>query len=226
MNTVIKSIAGAGMAVAMAFAAAPAAHAGDFNGDTMIRLGATVVLPDEEADVFAGATPLPTADADISTEVIPSLTITYFLNPNLALELFCCFSKHEIEGKGSIEGVDLGDTWIFPPALTLQYHFNAGSMKPYVGAGVQYIAFFNESTAPGLGNSQLEIDNAFGFTLQAGVDIPVSDGWYINADVKKTWLNTDAQWSNGVNADVDVDPWLFTVGGGFRFNLSDVIGGQ
>ena len=210
--------------------------AGDYNGNFMARVGATVVHPDTEADVFVGGVgPLPGFDADVSTEVIPSLTLTYFFNRNLALELFCCFANHEIDGKGVLAGIDLGDTWIFPPALTLQYHFDSmGGMKPYVGVGVQYINFFGEGRLSGatgglavLNGSKLDIDDAFGFTLQAGVDIPVGDGWYLNADVKKTWLETDAKWAGTpVTADVDLDPWIFTVGVGYRFNLSDVLGGS
>ena len=53
--------------------------------------------------------------------------------------------------------------------MTLQYHFDdMGGFKPYVGAGVQYIHFFDENS--NLGGS-LDIDDAFGFALQAGVDV-------------------------------------------------------
>lgn len=205
-------------------ASAPAL-AGDYAGNMMARFGLTVVNPDTEADVFAGGVLQPTLDADVSTEVIPSLTLTYFLNRNLAVELFCCFAKHEVDGKGGLAGFDLGDTWIFPPALTLQYHFDSiHGMKPYVGAGLQYIKFFDEGRASGLGGVKLDIDDAFGFTLQAGVDIPVGDGWYLNGDVKKTWLETDAKWvGTNVTSDVELDPWIFTVGVGYRFNLSDLL---
>jgi len=203
-------------------------YAGDYNGNFMARIGATVVAPDTEVDVFAAGALVPGADADVSTEVIPSLTLTYFFNQNIALELFCCFANHEVDGKGILTGLDLGDTWIFPPALTLQYHFSSmGGIKPYVGVGVQYINFFGEGSATGLGGAKMEIDDAFGFTLQAGVDVPLGDGWYLNGDVKKTWLETDAKWgATGVTADVDLDPWIFTLGVGYRFNLSDVLGGQ
>lgn len=209
-----------------AMAVSPPASAGDDNGNFMARIGATVVHPDAEADVFAVGNVIPGADADVSTEVIPSLTLTYFLNRNIALELFCCFAKHDVEAKGTIAALgDLGDTWIFPPALTLQYHFDGmGGMKPYVGAGVQYINFFSEGSSALLGGAKMDIDDAFGFTLQAGIDIPIGDGWYLNGDVKKTWLETDAKWgATGITADVDLDPWIFTVGAGYRFNLSDVL---
>lgn len=193
------------------------ASAGDNNGDFMVRMGVSVVNPDSSADVFFNNVPVAGGNAEVSTQVIPSATLTYFFTKNIAAELFCCFSKHDVEGKGSLNGVDLGNTWIFPPIVTLQYHFDSMSgFKPYVGAGMQYIAFFNEKggAVPGL-----KIDNAFGFALQAGVDVEMGRGWYLNADVKKVWLDTDATWTSGHSADVTLDPWIFSVGVGYRFNL-------
>lgn len=193
----------------------------DYNGDFLVRLGVTVVAPDASADVFAGGALIPGADADVSTEVIPSATLTYFFNKNFAAELFCCFARHEVEGEGVLAGLDLGDTWIFPPAVTLQYHFDPmHGIKPYVGAGLQYIAFFNEGNSQLPGAAELSIDNAVGFTLQAGADIEIGRSMYLNIDVKKTWLDTDAHWKGtNITSDVELDPWIFTIGVGYRFNL-------
>ena len=153
------------------------AAAGDYSGDFLVRLQGTVVAPDASADVSVGGALIPGFDADVSTEVVPTLTLTYFMTNNLAVELFCCFAKHEAEGKGGLAGTDLGDFWIFPPALTLQYHFDSmGGFKPYVGAGVQYIAFFSEGSSD-LGGAKISLDDAFGFTLQAGVDVELGQGW-------------------------------------------------
>lgn len=218
MGSRLKALmAGLAVAGAMAGAAVPA-QAGDNGGDFMVRVLGTVVDPDAEGTVLG-------LDADVSTEVIPALTLTYFLNKNLAVELFCCFAKHQAEV--ATLG-DAADFWIFPPALTLQYHFDSmGGFKPYVGAGLQYIHFFDEDSNIG---GSVDIDDAVGFTLQAGVDVELGQGWYLNADVKKTWLDTDVSLRNtdfGSTAfDLDVDPWIFSLGVGYRFNLSDIFGSR
>jgi outer membrane protein len=204
------------------------ALAGDDHGNFMIRGLVTVVEPDTDATVRAGGAVIPGANAEASTEVIPATTLTYFFNDNLAVELFCCFAKHEIKGTGAIAGLgEIADTWIFPPALTAQYHFNSGGrFKPYVGAGLQYIAFFDEGVGQNrLNATKVNIDDGLGFTLQAGLDLSIGNGWYLNADVKKTWLDTEINWNGtGVRADADLDPWIFSAGFGYRFNLSDVFG--
>ncbi len=225
MRGLFTGVSGALAAAALVVTTSQVAVAGDYNGDFMVRAGVSVVIPDTKADVFApGGALIVGADADVSTEVIPSLTLTYFFNKNIAAELFCCFAKVEVEGKGVLAGADLGDAWIFPPALTLQYHFDGmGGIKPYVGAGIQYIHFFSEGRSPTL-NTTMKLDDAIGFTLQAGVDVQLGAGWYLNADVKKTWIDTDATWGTGHTAKVDIDPLIVSANIGYRFNLSDIFG--
>ena len=227
------ALAALGAGLGLLWGTGPAA-AGSDDGNFQVRVLATVVDPDTNATVRAGGAVIPGADADVSTEVIPALTLSYFFNKNLAVELFCCFAKHEIDGKGSLAGLgEIADTWIFPPALTLQYHFTGmGAWKPYVGAGVQYINFFDEGEGKNvLGATSVSIDDAWGVTLQAGLDVSIGNGWSLNADVKKTWLDTTVTWHNnaalgGVNVvgDADLDPWIFSAGIGYRFNLGDIFG--
>ncbi len=191
----------------------------DSYGKWLIRVRALGILPDTDSDVNINGVPSPAAGLDIDDTYIPELDITYFLTKNIALELVLGISKHDVEGTGSLAGVDVGDFYIIPPHLMLQYHFDMGNgFKPYIGAGVNYSLIFNEGNAAGFNG--LKIDNGFGFSLQAGVDIQVRDNWYLNVDVKKTWLNVDAKTNLGatpVSADIDVDPWIVGIGLGYRF---------
>jgi len=228
MKTLVKGAVAALALAACAAGSSVPAMAGDEHGNFMIRVLATGVLPDTDATVRSGGAVISGAGAEVSDEVIPATTLTYFFNDNISVELFCCFAKHDLDGTGTISNLGkLADTWIFPPALTAQYHFNSGGKwQPYVGAGVEYIAFFDEGTGQNaLGATSVSIDDAWGFTLQAGLDVSIGNGWYLNADVKKTWLDTDITWAGtAVTASADIDPLIISAGFGYRFNLSDIFG--
>ncbi len=51
----------------------------------------------------------------------------------------------------------------------------------------------------------------------------LGSGWYLNADVKKSWLDTKVTWQNTVAGTVvakdRLDPMTISVGLGYRFDL-------
>lgn len=219
------------LVAALALATAGAAQAGSENGNFMIRGLVSGVLPDEKADVTVTGVGTIRDGGDVSDAWIPSTTLTYFFSPNIAAELFCCVAQHNVKGKGAAAGFgEVGEMWLFPPTVTLQYHMTGmGAFKPYLGLGVTYINFFDEKAGGALANTKLEIDSAWGLALQAGVDVSLGGGWYANADVKKIFLETDAKWTSRAGAtvaaaNVELDPWIVSLGVGYRFNLDDVFG--
>ena len=119
--------------------------------------------------------------------------------------------KHNI-----VNGLDLGSVWLLPPTLTVQYHFApTARFSPYVGAGLNYTFFYNEKK--GAVNS-ISYDDNIGYALQAGIDYAIAGAWSFNIDVKKLWLSTDVKVNGGaLKADVDINPWIFGVGLGYRF---------
>ncbi len=173
-----------------------------------LRLRALGVLPQEESDVNIGG------DINVGNAITPEIDLTYFFTPHIAAEIIAGTTKHSLS---HTSGASLGETWILPPTVTLQYHFTPdNNFSPYVGAGVNYSIFYHENTASGF--SDLNIDNAFGPALQAGFDYWISENWGVNFDVKKIWLNVDASLNNGaIKADVDLDPWLVGAGISYRF---------
>ncbi len=181
------------------------------------RLRAVVVTPDESAGIGTIG-----GDVDISTTVIPELDITYFFTRNWAAELILGTTKHKVEATNTAAGnIDLGDVWLLPPTLTLQYHLTKWEkFKPYIGAGVNYTIFYNADEGPVA--DKMEYDNAFGFATQLGLDYMISDKWFINLDIKKIFLQTDvtvnANTALGatVPADVDINPWLIGLGIGVK----------
>lgn len=193
----------------------------------MVRFRALGVIPDEEASNWKlNGDPLPlNADVDIDNSIVPELDISYFFTNNIAVELIAAVTPHEIDGANYIKAFGkVGDAWLLPPTLLLQYHFDAGrGFKPYVGAGINYTVFFNEDS--GRNYSNLKLDDSFGWALQAGVDVHLQGNWFFNVDVKKLWLDTEASVDldgvGRVKADVDIDPWIVGVGLAYRFGARE-----
>ena len=73
-------------------------------------------------------------------------------------------------------------------------------------------------------DSPIDVDrNSFGLAAQVGVDFKVADNWFINLDAKYVQIKADnVRIIGGALAgtkvtDLDVNPWLLSVGVGYRF---------
>lgn len=184
------------------------------DGSWQVRVRGLYVVPDESADIS-----LIGGDVDIEEDTVPELDITYFFTENFGVELILGTTNHGVEAVNTAAGkVDLGEVSLLPPTLTVQYHFLPHErFRPYVGVGLNYTIFYNED-APGGVVTDIDYDDSFGYALQAGIDIMVNDNWFVNLDVKKLFLNTDVSLNDGViTADVDIDPWIYGFGFGYRF---------
>lgn len=230
MKTQMKLLVGAVALFAGALAALPA-QAGDSNGDFQVKLGVTGVIFDDNTKYVTinNGPAVPNASASTNDNVIPTLMLTYFLNKNWAVELFCCFDQVNITGQGALAPLGkIASTWAFPPILTLQYHFDGmGAFRPYVGVGGEWIHYFKEKSNIGGGAN---LDDSFGFALQVGTDIDLGHGWSLGLDAKKVWEDTQITWTGalGNNSTVvakhDLDPWFLTANLGYRFNIEDIFG--
>lgn len=176
-----------------------------YDGRFLVRLRGIAVVPSgEEFSPNIGS-------ADVSTEYVPELDLTYFFTKNIALEVIAAYAVHDV----SLNNVGLGDTGVLPPHVFLQYHFDGlGGIKPYVGAGIGYIFTLDESLiAPGV-----NLSDEFTWGLQAGVDIEIGNNWYLNADVKKIFWKPELENAGGLTGtEVNIDPWIIGVGFGYRF---------
>ena len=194
----------------------------------MVRARALYMNPHNgNGSGLVGAGVLP--DVEAESKVFPEIDISYFFTKNIAAELILTYpQKHDIDldGLGKI-----GSVKHLPPTLTLQYHFNPeGTIRPYVGAGINYTRFSSVDLdanlavagAPGL---PLRIDrSSFGWALQVGADYKIADKWFFNVDVKYVTISTDIHVRNDAVAlqgqkvsKLDIDPLLLSVGVGYRF---------
>ena len=195
-------------------------------GDILVRAGATLASPaSNHATVF-----LDGVDSGMSVSVGDNtqigLTAVYFFNSNWAIELLAATPfDHDIKLHAGDDTNVLGDTKHLPPTLSALYYFDTGSaFKPYIGAGINYTIFFDNSfsdTYAKAGFSDLELDNSFGYAVQVGLDYDLSDNWSVNASARYIDISTDATFKvagtvNG-KASVDVNPMVYSVMIGYAF---------
>ena len=147
----------------------------------------------------------------LSDKTIPEVDFTYFYDKNWAAELILTVpQKHTLHS--SALNADVGTLRELPPTLTVQYHFDAGSFQPYVGAGLNYTRF----SSVNLGAASTDKDSV-GAAVQAGVDVPLGGNLYLNLDVKKVYIKTNVFLSGAQAGVFKVDPLLVGVGLGWRF---------
>ncbi|MBB5645079.1 OmpW/AlkL family protein [Pedobacter cryoconitis] len=189
-------------------------------GEWRVRLRGTVVAPDASAAISTIG-----GSADISTTVIPELDFTYFLTKNFSANLILGTTRHQITATETALGdVNIGKVWLLPPTLTFLYHAPvAKGILPYIGAGINYTIFYGAKNGPAIANTDYK--NKFAFAAQIGSDFDIGKNLFLNADVKKIWLRTDATVTTipgvaggaTVIANTKIDPWLFSFGIGKRF---------
>ena len=215
-------------------------------GDIVVRLRATHISPDEssklssetEASVPGGSNLLYGAGNNahlvVDSNTIPEIDFSYYITKNIAAELILAVgTRHDVKIEGlGVGGVatkaDLGSVNLLPPTLTLQWHFNPDqTFDPYLGAGLSYVRAMDRSlnsTLAGGQNLPIKISrNSWGPAIQAGFDYNLENKWLINFDVKKIWFDTKVEGSldNGATYvkidNLDVDPWVVSVGFGRKF---------
>jgi len=221
LKTLILSAVAAAACAAPAMAQSPAnggpaAWEMPKKGDWIITGRVTDVFSEADNAITTAAGADSGLKVDVGDSVMPTLGFTYFLTDHLAVEAILGTTKHEIRAQGGTTDVAVHETWVVPPIVTLQYRpLTEGRFSPYVGAGINYMLFYSGEDKNGF---TVDLDDGFGYALQAGADIGIQGPWSLNVDVKKVWFNTDADVNDGaLKSDVDLDPWVVSVGVGRKF---------
>ncbi|WP_374350340.1 OmpW family protein [Chitinimonas sp.] len=157
---------------------------------------------------------LSTLGIDVDKQVVPELDFTYMITPNIGAELILGTARHKVTSFGA----SLGKVSHLPPTLTLQYHFAPeATVRPYIGAGINYTRFYNASLKAGA--ADLTVDkNSFGGSLQIGTDIAINKDWYVNVDLKKIYIKTDVKTTTGAAlGSLKINPTVFGIGIGTKF---------
>jgi len=210
--------------------ASPAAFAYK-QGDIVVRAGAAMVSPDVgDSHVSTTVTGrISGSEVEASDDTQLGLTLGYMLTDHVGVELLAATPfQHRVSVKGLPAGLNgtLAHIKQLPPTLTLQYFPMDASSKwqPYVGAGINYTTFFDETLTDGRkaqGFSKLDREDSWGLALQAGIDYMLTDRIVLNAAVWRIDIDTEATARNTAlgktKVFVELDPWVYMVGVGYRF---------
>lgn len=189
-------------------------------GDIGVRLRGLGVLTDESGEITSAAGAPLGLNAEVTSEFVPEVDISYFFTPYLAAELVLATTRHEVDAVAGGTHIPVGKVNLLPPTLTVQYHpMPSSRFSPYFGAGINYTIFYNEDAAGGTITST-SYDDSVGYAFQAGMDVAISGNWSLNFDVKKVFLDTKVEGNGTIGpwkSDVDLNPVLVGFGLGYRF---------
>ena len=104
----------------------------------------------------------------------------------------------------------VGSTKQLPPTVSLQYHFNSrGKVSPFLGAGVNYTAFFSEDTRGALAGAKLKLDDSWGLAAHAGIDFALNERSAIRVDARWIDIDTDVTLDGAGVGTVAIDPIVY-----------------
>lgn len=213
--------------------AAPMAQAFEA-GDIIVRAGAATVDPHEDSsDIWVGAlnTDVAGTKATLDSDTQLGLNFAYMVTNNIGIELLAATPfNHDVGVKGMpgpFAGLNgqLGELKHLPPTLSAVYYplDSKSAFQPYVGLGINYTWFFDTELtgeAEDKGFSGLDMDDSWGLAYQVGMDYMLSDNLLLNAQMRYIDIDTTGTTSFGgreVEVDVDVDPFVYMVGLGYKF---------
>jgi len=210
LRTRVTCTAIAACAMLGAFSTPAAAADAEAQGNWMVRLRATYLDMANKSDAIP-ALGVPSDAITVNNKWIPELDVTYFFTPHIATELVLTVpQKQDV----FLSGTKIGTFKHLPPTLLVQYHFIPdGQFRPYVGAGLNFTRIWGADIAGGLQLDSWSVAPA----LQVGMDYKLTKNWFLNADIKKVWLSSDVKAGNVKVSNVSLDPWLFSMGVGYRF---------
>jgi outer membrane protein len=204
-----RRIAPLALAIALGGLAAPAFA--QQAGEWTVGIGAHQVNPKSDNGRLVGGT----VPIEVDSNVRPTITAEYFVRDNLGIEVLASWPfEHDI----NVPGVGrVGSTKHLPPTVSLQYHFGQGTVKPFIGAGVNYTRFFSTDTTGILAGTDLELDDSIGLAAHVGIDFEVGEKGSIRIDARWIDIDTDVE-LNGVDVGtVEIDPLVYGVAYVFKF---------
>lgn len=193
-----------------------------------VRTGPVAVLFDASSSVAVAGATVPGGTVAVKDNTTLGLEVGYAFSSDLTARFaFGVPPTTTLSADGSLKGLvppltgTLGKIRYAPAVLSLTHAFGpVGGVRPYLGAGINYTAVLKERDGDVAG---LRVKDAFGPVLEAGVDVPLQNGWSLFLDVRKVFVKVKATGTlpavggPPATANVKLNPVLVHAGLGYRF---------
>lgn len=156
--------------------------------------------------------------ADFDSEVAPTLSASYNVNDNIAIEAWGAGrSGHRVRtASGKVGSVDSQ-----PVAVSGQYHFGSAqsTVRPFVGLGYFQSNINHETTEPtgALAGQRLGMSTPKGPMATVGVDLNLTPTWFARADARYLRGGSDVAVDGAKVGHANLDPVVVGVGIGAHF---------
>lgn len=161
----------------------------------------------------AAAAPVGLTPVSVNVDDANALTLSgeYFIRDNIGIELLLATPfKHDI----NVGGAFAGSTKQLPPTLSVNYHFpTQGPIKPFVGIGLNYTVFYDESSPLG----DLKLDNSFGLAATIGADWQINPTGALRLSVRYMDIDADVSLNGTSLGTAEIDPVVVGFGYVHRF---------
>jgi len=181
-----------------------------------VRLRATYLETVDKSDAFTAlGINFPQNAISVNDKLIPEIDVDYAFSDTITSELVLTIPQTQdvtLAGVGK-----LGTFKHLPPTLFVQYRALPGnSIRPYVGAGLNYTLLWGDNLA--VAGVPLHLDhNSFGLAAQIGVDAKIDAHWSFNLDLKRAMIRSDVYAGSARLSTARLDPWLYSAGMRYDF---------
>lgn len=204
------------------FAAAPA-----FAQSRSVDVTGWVTWADPSGDTFENVDDIEDVEVEFDSEQGYGLGINFFLSDRISAEIAAHVLEPDLNLRFSdptIPFTTFGSLEMIPITATLQFHFAPeGRFDPYIGAGAAWVLFDEVSGAAldDIDVDSIDFDDDFGFVVNAGVSIGLTELIAINLDAKYVPVSSAARaviaGVPGEAIDIDVNPTILSAGISLQF---------
>jgi outer membrane protein len=203
-------------------------------GTVVLRVNAVHANPDVASSrIKEDGSTIRRSGINVKSDTQLGFGVTYMVVHRFGIEVSASTPyTHKIRERFNVSGwgwdadeYALGKTRRLSPAVTGQYFFlnPKSKFQPYAGLGLAYTMFYNEKASSDRRNfGDLKLKNSLGVVAQVGLDYRIGDSLILNSSLSKMGMSTTVKYRDfdtgeQYKARVDIDPWVYSLGLGFRF---------